>query len=273
MTETETDEATESSSSTRGGRVLEDAVRRARAQGRPALVGYVTGGFPTLATFEVLLPRVAAEVDVLEVGVPFSDPMADGVTIQRASEKALREGTTLPGLLEILSRTALSTPVVLISYFNPVLQMGLARFARWAGEAGVAGLIVPDVPMEESGPLTDALAPAGLACVQLVTPLTPDDRLAQICALSEGFVYAVTMTGTTGAAVARQHDAVADYLGRVRALSRLPVLAGFGIRTPADVSALGAHADGVIVGSAVVEAIDGGEDPTELLRTLRGGSK
>ncbi len=263
---------TQASSTTRGGRALEDAVRIAKTEGRPALVGYVTGGFPTPAEFEELFVRVAAAVDIVEVGVPFSDPMADGVTIQRASERALAAGTTLPRLLDVIADAGVSTPVVLMSYYNPVLQMGLGRFAEVAGSAGVSGLIVPDVPLEECDDLRGALTPAGLACVQLVTPLTPDDRLTRLCDASEGFVYAVTMTGTTGATVERKHAAVGEYLGRVRARSARPVLAGFGIRTREDVEALAPHADGVIVGSAVVEVIDAGGDPVPLLHALRGGA-
>ncbi|MEZ4425614.1 MAG: tryptophan synthase subunit alpha [Gemmatimonadota bacterium] len=254
-----------------GGARLEAAIAVARQHGRPALVGYVTGGFPDPDAFVDLLPGVAAEVDILEVGVPFSDPMADGVTIQRASERALAAGTTLAGLLDGLERVGLERPVVLMSYLNPVLQMGFDAFAARAAAVGVAGLIVPDVPWEESEELRAALDPAGVALVQLVTPLTPPERLARLCAASQGFVYAVTMTGTTGRAVADQRAEVGAYLDRVRATSPRPVLAGFGIRTPEDVRALGEHADGVIVGSAVVEAIERGDDAPALLRSLRGG--
>ncbi|MEZ4416312.1 MAG: tryptophan synthase subunit alpha [Gemmatimonadota bacterium] len=258
--------------SAQGGERLEAAIRGAQADGRPALVGYVTGGFPDPQAFADLLPDLAAEVDILEVGIPFSDPMADGVTIQRASERALSAGATLSGILDTLAAARLERPVVLMSYLNPVLQMGLDSFAERARASGVSGLIVPDVPFEESGPLRRALGGQGVALIQLVTPLTPDERLARLCAASEGFVYAVTMTGTTGAAVASQHDQVAAYLDRVRARSPRPVLAGFGIRTAEDVRRLGAHADGAIVGSAVVEAIEQGADAAALLRALRGAA-
>ncbi len=217
--------------------------------------------------------------DLVEVGVPFSDPMADGLTIQRSSRVALEHGTTLPWILETVAQHAggvsaggeedrKRAPVLLMSYLNPVMAHGFDRFAKDAERAGVAGLIVPDMPLEESYELGSILDARGIALVQLVTPATPQRRLERVCEASRGFVYAVTMKGTTGASVDAR--SASDYLERVRRASALPVLAGFGVRSASDVTSLGQFADGVIVGSALVEAIDQGSDPAAFVRGLRG---
>lgn len=253
-----------------GAARIERAVRAADEEGRTGLVGFVTGGFPSRAAFAGVLEAVAGICDVVEVGVPFSDPMADGVTIQRASEVALRDGTTLEWLIEAVGPVAERVPVVFMSYLNPVLQYGLEEFARDAGAAGVAGLIVPDLPFEECLPVRGPLDDAGMALIQLVTPATPQERMVRLCGESRGFVYAVTMLGTTGASVAGgDSDDVSQYMRRVRAASTVPAMAGFGIRTPDDVRRIAPHADGVIVGSAVIEAIERGDDPAQLLSALR----
>lgn len=255
----------------KGAERIEQAARAANDAGRSALVGFVTGGFPSRAEFGDVLEAVAGVCDVVEVGVPFSDPMADGVTIQRASEVALRDGTTLEWLIEAVAPVARRVPIVFMSYLNPVLQYGLTEFARDAGGAGVAGLIVPDLPFEECLPVRQPLDEVGMALIQLVTPATPQERMERLCAESRGFVYAVTMLGTTGASVAADNEAeaVSTYMQRVRAASAVPAMAGFGIRTPNDVSRIAPHADGVIVGSAVIEAIERGDDPAALLAELR----
>ncbi len=251
-----------------GAARIEGAIAGANAEGRAAIIGFTTGGFPDRARFPAILEELAAAADVLEVGIPFSDPMADGVTIQRSSEAALRDGTTLSWILDTVEGSAPACPIVFMSYLNPVMQLGFERFADRARAAGVAGLIVPDLPFEECGPLRSVLDARDVALVQLVTPVTPDERAAPICAGSRGFVYAVTMTGITGASVA-DREGITGYLQRLRAISPLPVAAGFGIRSPDDVRKIAPHANAVIVGSAVVEAIDRGEDPSVLLRSLR----
>ncbi len=254
-----------------GGRRISAAIDAAGEAGRPAIAAFITAGFPTTEVFGGVLASTAAEADLVEVGVPFSDPMADGLTIQRSSRIALAHGTTLPWILDTVAERAgdaRDAPILLMSYLNPIMAHGFERFAADASRARVAGLIVPDLPLEESDPLRDALDPAGIALVQLVTPATPTDRLERVCAASRGFVYAVTMKGTTGASV--DAAAVGDYLAGVREVSPVPVLAGFGIRTPSDVARLGRFADGVIVGSALVEAIEAGRDPGEFVRSLRG---
>ncbi|MGI9628558.1 MAG: tryptophan synthase subunit alpha [Longimicrobiales bacterium] len=253
-----------------GAERITSAIRASNAAGRPAVAGFITGGYPDLQAFPALLDEVARSCDVVEVGVPFSDPMADGVTIQRASEVALTHGTTVGWLLDAVTSVAATTAVIFMSYFNPVLQYGVERFAAECAERGISGLIVPDLPFEECLSLRCALDAKGVALVQLVTPATPDPRLQMLCRESRGFVYAVTTMGTTGASVDSGLE-VTTYLDRVRDRSALPVLAGFGIRSAGDVARLAPHADGVIVGSAVVEAIDNQEDPGAFLRGLVGG--
>jgi tryptophan synthase alpha chain len=246
------------------------AINSSVARGRPALVGYLTAGFPTRRQFLENLAAVAASCDVVEVGVPFSDPMADGTTIQRASFAALAEGVNLPWILEqvksLQPRTA--TPILLMSYLNPLLAHGLPSLTQDAAAAGVSGLIVPDLPYEERADVSRALEREGLALVQMVTPVTPPERLTMLCRAAQGFVYAVTMTGTTGKA-AEVPDDVLRYMDRVKRASPVPVCAGFGIRSREQVARLAPHVDGVVVGSALVEALERGADVKAFLESLR----
>ena len=246
------------------------AIRQAAAQGRPAVVGFMTGGFPDLAGFGRSLAAIASAADVVEIGVPFTDPMADGMTIQRASYAALQGGFTLPWLLEELEKMQPRprAPLLLMSYLNPLLAYGLDRLPEAAARAGVAGFIIPDLPYEESADMRAALDRVGLALVQMVTPVTPAERLKMLCEASQGFVYAVTMTGTTGRNVAVPDD-VLDYMDRVRAVSPVPVCAGFGIRSAEQVARFKDHVDGVVVGSALVEVLERREDPAAFLRSLQ----
>ncbi len=246
---------------------LESAIRERIAQGRTALSAFFTAGYPTTVGFADLLQRAASVATVIEVGVPFTDPLADGVTIQTASRVALENGVTLPWIFDTLSSTSLTLPVVIMSYINPLLAYGLDALAARSKRAGVAGLIVPDLPYEECHPLRRALDKAGIALVQLVTPVTPRHRVARLCDASRGFVYAVTTTGTTGSAAQPSPDVLA-YLDRVREASTVPVLAGFGIRERGQVEALAPHVDGVIVGSALIRLMEQGKDPVALLRAL-----
>jgi tryptophan synthase alpha chain len=250
---------------------ISTAISAATARGAPALVGFLTAGFPTRRQFRDNLLAVAESCDVVEIGVPFSDPMADGSTIQRASFAALADGVTLPWILEELAALPrpLSAPMLLMSYLNPLLAFGLEALPRAAREAGVAGFIVPDLPHEESGDLATALEREGLALVQMVTPVTPDSRLAMLCAAAQGFVYAVTMTGTTGKSV-QVPDEVLAYMDRVKRYSKVPVCAGFGIRSHEQVTRFAKHVDGVVVGSALVETLERGGDVRAFLGSLRG---
>jgi tryptophan synthase alpha chain len=229
----------------------------------------MTGGFPDRAGFRRNLAAIGGEADVVEIGVPFSDPMADGMTIQRASQVALRGGFTLPWLLDELRQMQPrpNAPLLLMSYLNPLLAYGLDRLPEAAVESGVAGFIIPDLPYEESAEMRAAFDRVGVALVQMVTPVTPPARIRMLCEASQGFVYAVTMTGTTGKSVAVPED-VLDYMDRVRAVSPIPVCAGFGIRGREQVERMTGHVDGVVVGSALVETLERGEDPAAFLRSL-----
>jgi tryptophan synthase alpha chain len=248
---------------------ISESIRAAAAGGEPALVAYLTAGFPSRERFGEHVRALAEGADVVEIGVPFTDPMADGVTIQRASLAALAQGVTLEWILsELAALGPQPAPLLLMSYLNPLLAFGPALSAR-ARAAGVAGFIVPDLPLDESSELRSALSREGLALVQMVTPVTQPERLRQLCSGAEGFVYAVTMTGTTGKNVEVPQDVV-HYLDRVRALSEVPVCAGFGIRSRAQVERLRGHVDGVVVGSALVEVLERGEDPGSWLAALRG---
>jgi tryptophan synthase alpha chain len=249
------------------------ALRAAAARGTPALVAYLTAGFPQRAHFRAQLRALARSADVIEIGVPFTDPMADGVTIQRASLAALAQGVSLGWILaELETLDKLETPLLLMSYLNPLLAYGFERLAASAARAHVAGFIVPDLPLDESSALHAALGEHELALVQMVTPVTAPDRLARLATASEGFLYAVTMTGTTGGQVAVP-DEVLDYLDRVRANSPVPVCAGFGIRGREQIERLRGHVDGVVIGSALVERLERGEDVAAWLQALRGDQR
>ena len=246
------------------------AIGAATESGRPALVPFITAGYPAPETFLETLRAVAEVGDVVELGIPFSDPMADGMTIQRSSFEALKNGVSLKWIFDQLDSLGgeLETPLVMMSYLNPLLAFGYERLAERARDTGVCGFIVPDLPFEESADLRAALEAEGLGLIQLVTPATPRARLEMLCDASRGFVYAVTITGITGGGAGLPAD-LADYLDSVSSVSALPVCAGFGIRSAADVSAVGAHAAGAIVGSALVEVLERGDDPREFLGSLR----
>lgn len=246
------------------------AIRKASGRS-PALVAFLTAGFPRRELFRAQLAAVADVADVVEVGVPFTDPMADGLTIQRSSREALAQGVTLRWILdELAAMPAVRAPLLLMSYLNPLLAFGYAELAVAAERARVAGFIVPDLPFDEGRELQLALEARGIALVQMATPVTTPERLAKVCGASRGFVYAVTMTGTTGRNVAVPDDVIA-YLDRVRAASPVPVCAGFGIRSREQILRLAGHVDGVVVGSALVEVLERGEDPAAWLRALRPG--
>lgn len=252
---------------------LADHLRAVRRE-RVALVAFLTAGFPTKARFREAFVEVSAAADVVEIGVPFTDPMADGVTIQRASEVALAQGTSLRWILATLQEIPQAgARRVIMGYYNPMLNYGLGKLAADAAAAGITGFIVPDLPLEESGPFADALAVHGIALIRMVTPVTSPQRLEQLCRSAQGFVYAVSMTGTTGRSVgagAGVPEKTLEYLDHVRCLAGVPVCAGFGIREPSQVAALAPHVDGVVVGSAVIEALEKGQSPVQLLRRLRG---
>ncbi len=242
---------------TAGRARLERAFARAREERRLAIVVYLTVGYPDRASTPALLcSALDGGADVVELGVPFSDPLADGTTVQHASEIALREGVTLEdcigtGASLVRDRDA---AVVLMGYTNPFLQRGYTTLARDLASAGIAGVIVVDMPAEESADLDAAFAPHGLARIDLYAPTTPDDRLARLLPAAHGFVYCVSLTGVTGARTQLGTE-VGDLVARVRKHTRLPVVVGFGIGTPEHVRSLRGTADGVAVGSAVLDAV------------------
>jgi tryptophan synthase alpha chain len=253
------------------GERISAAIRAAR--GGTAIVAFVTAGYPLREKFREHLAQIGNEADVVEIGVPFTDPMADGMTIQRSSREALRQGVSLRWLFDELGAMQREgqlprAPLILMSYLNPLLAFGFGKLAAASAKSGVCGFIIPDLPYDEGEELRAALAPHGLALIQMVTPVTRPERMAKLCAASQGFVYAVTMTGTTGRTASVPGD-VTRYLDGVRAVSKLPVCAGFGIRSREQVEQLNGHVAGVIVGSALVEVLESGQDPAAFLKALR----
>lgn len=227
--------------------------------GKPGLIIYLTVGDPSLAATEkIALAAIDAGADVLELGVPFSDPLADGPVIQRASERALRNGVTLEDVLRLAANLRRERPavgLVIFSYFNPILQMGLERFAAEAAASGVDGVLVTDLIVEEAAEYRRVLARHGLQPIFLAAPTSPESRLREIAEASQGFIYAIARTGVTGA----QKDLAADaraVVERIRPLTQLPIALGFGISSPAQVAAAADFADAVVVGSAIVARIE-----------------
>lgn len=247
-----------------------DRLSAALREPGPAVVPYLTAGYPDMGSFIKWLDGLTAIAPAVEVGIPFSDPMADGASIQESSRLSLAGGTTLERVLDALDgREPDPTPLIVMSYLNPLLSFGIEAVMPRFAAAGVCALVIPDLPLEESDLLAGPASDEGIGLVQMVTPLTDPDRLGVLCSRSQGFVYAVTMTGTTGGAVA-DSEAVGEYLDRVRSRADAPVLAGFGVRTREQVRALAPHCDGVIVGSAIVEAITSGASPVDLVKELNG---
>lgn len=252
---------------------LQQAIEEAKIAGNKAFIPYIMagdGGLETLKPTILKLQQMA--VTAIEVGIPFTDPVADGPTIEQAGERALAKGVTLRKVLEALAsfKKEIQVPLVVMTYFNPVLAFGLEAFAKACVAGGVKGLIVPDVPLEESAVLYETLNPHGIDIVQLVSLTSPPERIARIAAASQGFVYAVTVNGITGARTAFANN-LHDHFARLREASQIPVLAGFGISTPEQVVNMGALSDGVIVGSAIVTALHEGN--LEKIEALVSASK
>jgi tryptophan synthase alpha chain len=251
------------------GRIAE-AFESARANGqRAALMPYLMGGFPDLeSSRRIGIAYAEAGADLVELGVPFSDPLADGPVIHAAATSALRTGATVPRVLDVARSISERLPVIAMCYANPILARGLERFADALVEAGASGLIVPDLPLEETPGVLEACDARGLALVPLVAPTTPEDRLARIGAQARGFLYTVSLTGTTGERVALD-GRLRAIVSRAAAHTEVPVAVGFGIATPDQArSAAEAGADGVIVGSRLVRAAGEAEDPAAAVREL-----
>jgi tryptophan synthase alpha chain len=226
--------------------------------GEMGLIAYITAGDPSLdATRQIVLAAAEAGADIVELGVPFSDPLADGPTIQRASERALRAGTTLAGVLDLVAaiRRESEVPLLLFSYYNPILQMGLENFAARAAAAGADGALITDLTPEEAGDYRAALHARGLDTVFLAAPTTSEERFASIAAASSGFLYLISRTGVTGTRESLSEDLPA-LVRRARHSTSLPLAIGFGISLPGHISVLGGLADAAVVGSALVEEIE-----------------
>jgi tryptophan synthase alpha chain len=249
---------------------IEEAFRSAKREGRAAFIPYITAGDPNLeATVELVRSLSRAGADIIELGVPFSDPIADGPTNQRAAERALAQDTTLEGVLAAVAliRKDLEIPIVLFTYANPVVRYGIDRFAADASESGVDGVLFTDVPAEEMAPFEEPLSATGLGLIMLVTPTSTRKRMKAAARCGGGFLYLVSRTGVTGA----REDLDAELAGNVRLArkaSKLPVAVGFGIATPDQVARVAALADGVVVGSAIVSRIGALGDCEELVSEI-----
>jgi tryptophan synthase alpha chain len=251
-------------------------------RGELGLVAYLTAGDPSLdATEKIVLAAAEAGTDVIELGVPFSDPLADGPMIQRASERALKSGTTLAGILALVARVRRKSdvPIVIFSYYNPILQMGLERFANEAADAGVDGVLATDLTPEEAGEYRSILKARGLDTIFLAAPTSTDARLRRIAVATSGFLYLISRTGVTGTRDALPEDLPA-LVRRARAATNLPIAVGFGISRPTHVSVLGGIADAAVVGSAIVAEIEKSATPevaaeavAHLIHTLKQAGK
>ncbi|MFM9108480.1 MAG: tryptophan synthase subunit alpha [Chloroflexota bacterium] len=237
---------------------LAGAFARARAEGRTALVPFLTAGYPTLDESEELFAALArGGADAIEIGVPFSDPLADGATIQRTSERAIANGVSLGDCLALAGRLrarGVTQPLVLMGYYNPILRYGVERFAAESAAAGADGFIVPDLPTEESEELLAACRANGRDLIFLLAPTSTEARIASVAERASGFIYCVSLTGVTGGRA--ELPDLRPYLARVRAKTDLPLAIGFGISSPEQVRQVGAVADGAIIGSALIDAID-----------------
>jgi len=246
---------------------LEPGWTALRASGRKALIPYLTAGYPTPRASAAALRSAAEVADIIEVGVPFSDPLADGPTIQRSSYEALRQGMTLSGTLDLIAATELAPPVVIFSYLNPILQYGVDRFLRAAETLGIAGVILTDLPAGSDPDLESAVQRSGIDLIRLIAPTTRAERLTAALNGAQGFVYLVARLGVTGARSSLEVD-LHDSVARVRAATQLPIAVGFGISTAEQARAVGQMADGVVVGSALVEIL--GRDGVKAARRFLG---
>jgi len=249
---------------------IEKTFAELRRKGEKTLVAYITAGYPDLEATRRLIPALErAGVDILEVGVPFSDPTADGPVIQAASQAALKNGTTLERVLDLVAtlRGSVRIPLVLFSYYNPIFSLGTETFARRAATAGVDGVLVVDLPAEEAEELRRHTDPAGIDFISLVAPTTGSDRVKKIVRASTGFVYYISVTGVTGTRGPEMEETRAN-VEAIRALTKLPVVVGFGVSTPEQARRVGGMADGAVVGSAFVKLIGERTGGTDLISSV-----
>jgi tryptophan synthase alpha chain len=249
---------------------LDRTFAQLRQRGEKALIAYVMAGDPSLQETEQLVVELEqAGADIIELGVPFSDPIADGPVIQQAAERALRSGTSLRKILSMVTRLRVRTqiPLVLMAYYNSIHAFGPERFCREAAQAGVDGLIMPDMPPDEAGPLKGPAAAAGLPLIFLLAPTSTAERRTFVARQSQGFVYYVSLTGITGAKLPNLAD-VGKNVEKIRKVTRVPVAVGFGVATPEDAAKVAAIADGVIVGSAIVKLIAAHRQKPEMVKRV-----
>ena len=252
---------------------IDDKFATLRAEGRKAFVAYIMAGDPDLATsLDLMKGLPAAGVDVIELGMPFTDPMADGPTIQLAGQRALEGGQTLQKTLDMVAefrKSDKTTPIVMMGYYNPIYSRGVDRFLTDAKAAGVDGLIVVDLPPEEDTELCIPARDAGLNFIRLATPTTDNKRLPKVLQNTSGFVYYVSITGITGAAAAQSTD-VAPEVARIKSQTDLPVIVGFGIRSPETARSIASVADGAVVGSAIVKMVEEKRSVRDILAFVKG---
>lgn len=267
-----TDHSSRIAHSSPGQSRLDRTFQRLKTKGEKALITYLMAGDPSLAeTEQLVLALEQAGADIVELGVPFSDPIADGPVIQQAAERALRSGTTLRNILAMVGhlRVRSQIPLVLMAYYNSIHAFGPERFCREAAAAGVDGLIVPDMPPDEAGPLKGPAAACGLQLIFLLAPTSTAERRAFVVRQSNGFVYYVSLTGITGAKLGNVSE-IGQSVEQIRKISKTPIAVGFGVTTPEDAAEISAIADGVIVGSAIVKHIAAGQQQQGMVARVSG---
>ena len=249
---------------------IEQRFSALKAKKEKALICFLTAGDPSLdKTKEIILGMEVAGVDCIEIGVPFSDPTADGPIIQAASQRALKNGATLAGILDMIEalRKSSEIPIVLFGYYNPILSYGTERFAKKAREAGVDGILVVDLPFEEAGELRQFTDPQGIDFISLIAPTTGIERVRQIAQHATGFLYYISITGVTGTAKPQVEEVKKD-VERIRKVTALPLAIGFGISTPQQAKEMAPHADGIVVGSAIVKMIEENSNRDDLVAVV-----
>lgn len=267
--------ATPETATNRGVQRLHAAFARAEAEGRAAFIPFMTGGYPDAARFGEVAGDLLARADIMEVGIPYSDPLGDGPTIQRASEQALADGTSTRRTLELVRelRQKDDTPIVIMTYINPIYAVGPAEFMRLAREAGVDGLILPDLPPDQDLEIADLAAQHGLAVTFLIAPTSTPERVKLVAEACTGFLYAVSVTGVTGAREGAALGEVPRMLDLARQYAQVPVVVGFGVKDAATAQQVAQVADGVVVGSAFINAVAAGRDVGALADELAAGCR
>lgn len=249
---------------------ISETFNKLKKEGRVALIPYITAGFPNLAQCENVITTLAEYSDLIEIGIPFSDPLADGPTIQRSSQIALTQGVSTPQIFDMIRRLSvnISIPLIIMTYYNSIYRYGLEEFAKQAAEAGISGVIIPDLTVEESNAWRNMAKNFNLDTIFLLAPTSTNKRIDEIVAFSEGFIYLVSLTGVTGAREALPQE-LSQFIQRIRARTMKPLAVGFGISTPAQAKMIAESADGVIIGSALISTIDENESEENQIASVR----